>query len=47
MLSLFVEANAMEIILEEDDQVKLKYLTAAMAFDDNWQANLRDLAPSL
>lgn len=31
MLSLFVEANTMGIILEGDDQTKLKYLTFDMA----------------
>lgn len=31
MLPLFRVANAVRIVLEEDDQVKLKYLIAAMA----------------
>lgn len=29
MLSIFREANAKEIVLEEDDEGKLKYLTSA------------------
>lgn len=36
MLSLFWEVNAMGIVLKEDDQTNLKYLTVAMAASETY-----------